>query len=90
MTITDPYLSRRVGVVIGVSGSVPVGLVHRKMSPQVQVSCGPHAVQLKNLLPDGLVGLETLLEKVANEVDDLRVSRRGCAFVWGTRAVVQP
>ena len=28
-----------------------------------------------NLLPDGLLGLASLLEKVANEVDDLRVSR---------------
>ena len=71
MTITDPLLSRRVRVVIRVSGSVPMGLVHCKVSPQVQVSCGPHAVQLTNLLPDGLLGLESLLEKVANEVDDL-------------------
>ena len=27
------------------------------------------------IFPDGLLGLASLLEKVANEVDDLRVSR---------------
>ena len=64
--------------------------MHRKVFSQVQVSFWPHAVQLTNLLPDGLLGLASLLEQVANEVDDLRVSRRGCAFVWGTQAVVQP
>ena len=65
-------MSRCVRVVPGVLRSVPGCLMHRKVFPQVQVSFW--SLQLTNLLDDGLLVLETPLEKVANDVDGLLVN----------------